>query len=164
MTSSSAHLQKAEGHPKIVEAIQRKTFDFKDRLFNRMDRLLGFSVPKARRSRLHEALGLEQLESRLLLSATSGLWLSTDSDVSSSGAPGLNSWSAGEAIQFSDPGLAFNPGITSGTFSSVFNLDNFAADNNVDIDALHYVTSDITIGSSTTIDLFAGDVLFSTVA
>ena len=88
-------------------------------------------------------------------------WFSTDGDVNADGAAGLNAWTAGEAIALSDPDLSLEPasGTTSGTISSIFNLDDFGGDTK--IDALHYVTADIQVGSSN-FDLFEGDVLFST--
>ena len=87
--------------------------------------------------------------------------MTTEADVGSpSGVKGLDSWVDGDVLQFGDPDLAFEPGGTDGTLSLVFNADKFAA--GVQIDALHYVTTNITIGSNTTMDLEAGDVLFST--
>ncbi|MCU7935398.1 MAG: DNRLRE domain-containing protein [Candidatus Thiodiazotropha sp. (ex Dulcina madagascariensis)] len=88
------------------------------------------------------------------------LWLSTLDDVSSSGAPGLDSWTDGEVIAFADPNLVFEPGATDGTFSSILNLDDFAG--NADIDAMHYVGGNITVVSANSVDLLAGDLLLST--
>ncbi len=95
--------------------------------------------------------------------STPGLWLSTDGDVDPSGAPGLAAWSAGEAIRFADPSLALEPGGTVGTFSTTaFNLDNFALDGDANVDAMHYVTRSITVGSTNSVALLAGDLLLST--
>ena len=92
------------------------------------------------------------------------LWLSTAADVASpSGAPGLDSWTSGEVLQFGNPNLAFEPGTTNGTFSSIFNLDTFAGDTGVVIDAIHYVGRDIEVGAVTPMQLYAGDVILSTV-
>lgn len=91
----------------------------------------------------------------------SSLWLSTTGNVTSSGAPGLNAWQNGEVIQLADPNLAFDPGTTNGTFSSAFNLEALAG-TNIDVDALHYVTRNITLGTTHTVILQSGDVLFST--
>ena len=92
------------------------------------------------------------------------LWLSTAADVASpSGAPGLDSWTSGEVLQFGNPNLAFEPGTTDGTFSSVFNLDTFAGNTGVVIDAIHYVGRDIEVGAVTPMQLYAGDVILSTV-
>ncbi|MGB5200030.1 MAG: DNRLRE domain-containing protein, partial [Sedimenticolaceae bacterium] len=91
-------------------------------------------------------------------STPSGLWLSTTGNVSGSGAPGLDTWQNGEAIQLGDPDLAFEPGTTDGTFSSAANLETLAG-TDIDVDALHYVTRDLTTPS---LSLQQGDVLFST--
>ena len=92
-----------------------------------------------------------------------GLWLSTATDVTASGAPGLDAWTNGEALEVADPNFALEPGTTNGTFTSMFNLDGFAG-GNATIDAIHYVNADITVGSANTVDLYAGDVLLSTSA
>ena len=92
------------------------------------------------------------------------LWLSTLDDVASSGAPGLDSWTGGEVIAIASPSFALEPGATDGTFSSILNLDDFAADSDADIDAIHYVGSDITVGSANSVALLSGDVLLSTVS
>ncbi|GAA5511071.1 DUF4347 domain-containing protein [Novipirellula caenicola] len=94
--------------------------------------------------------------------AVSSILLSTDETVSGSGAPGLSGWDAGEVIDFgSINSLDPVAGTTDGTFSSYFNLSSFVT-GSADIEALHYVTEDITIGQNTTITLQAGDVLFAT--
>ncbi len=80
------------------------------------------------------------------VSAGSSLWLSTLDDVYRQRCPGLDAWADGEVIAFADPNLALEPGTTAGTFSSIVNLDDFG--NGADIDALHYVGSAITVGSS----------------
>jgi len=89
----------------------------------------------------------------------SGAWLSTKDAVPGSGAPGLDNWDDSEALSFGDPNLAFDPGTTSGTFASVFNLGDFTGD--TDIDAIHHVSQDMTVGTNN-FQLFAGDVLVST--
>ena len=88
------------------------------------------------------------------------LWFSTLDDVSGSGAPGLDAWTNGEVITLTNPNLIFEPGTTNGTFSSILNLDDFG--NGADIDALHYVGSAITVGSTNSVGLLAGDLLLST--
>jgi len=91
-------------------------------------------------------------------------WLSTASDVASpSGVPGLDSWTNGTVVRFGEPNRHFEPGATNGTFSSALNLDDFADDGDADIDALHYVTREITIGGANGMALFEGDLLISTV-
>jgi hypothetical protein len=48
--------------------------------------------------------------------ADEALWMSTISDVGSpSGAPGLDAWNKGEALEFGGAGLTLEPGTTSGT-------------------------------------------------
>ena len=91
------------------------------------------------------------------------LWVSTATDVTSSGAPGLDAWTNGEALEVADPNFALEPATTNGTFASMFNLDNFAG-GNASVDAIHYVNADITVGSANSVDLYAGDVLLSTAA
>lgn len=91
------------------------------------------------------------------------LWLSTGGDVASpSGVSTLDSWESGDALQFSTPQLEFEPGTTNGTLSVMAALDALADDGEVNIDALHYVTRDITIGGAASIDLIEGDLLLST--
>ncbi|MDH3738489.1 MAG: DNRLRE domain-containing protein, partial [Alphaproteobacteria bacterium] len=95
--------------------------------------------------------------------AVPGIWVSTLGDVSGSGAPGLDAWTDGEAISFEDPNLLLEPGPTAGTFVSHINLDDFAGD--ADIDAIHYVSTDMTVGGgANTVDLIQGDLLLSTAA
>ena len=84
-------------------------------------------------------------------------------DVSSPGATGLTSWTAGQVLNFGPSGgsLLFEPGTTTGTFSLAgFNLDSAGfGDANTQIDALHFVTRNMTAGG---IALQKGDLLFST--
>ena len=91
------------------------------------------------------------------------LWLSTADDVASPGAVGLDSWTAGQAIEFGETGgtLSFEPGTTTGAFSlAAFDLDNAAfGDANTRIDGIQYITRDMTVGG---VALHAGDVLFTT--
>ncbi len=106
-------------------------------------------------------LELAQLEDRILLSASPLIWFSTTGDVGTSGAPGLSSWTAGQALQFGDPNLALEPPTTSGTLASAFNLDAFGGDTN--IDSIHYVSRNLTVGGGgNTISLLQGDLLLST--
>ena len=96
--------------------------------------------------------------------AASGFYVSTVADViSPSGAPGLDAWVDGDVLEFADPNLALDPGVTNGTFSNLFNIDAFAANSTAEIDAIHYVTTSITIGTGITVDLQPGDLLLSTV-
>ena len=93
-----------------------------------------------------------------------GLWLTTKQDVTSSGAlKGLASWEDGDVLQLGDPDLMLESPTTDGTIALAFNIDQFAEEaDGAEIDAIHYVTKDITVGSITTMDLFAGDIIFST--
>ncbi|RLE19895.1 MAG: hypothetical protein DRJ50_11605, partial [Actinobacteria bacterium] len=93
------------------------------------------------------------------------LLISTLNDVSSSGAPGLDSWTDAEALRIGDPHFTLDPSgtpanTTDGTFSSYFNLENFTA--SATIDGLHYVTQTVTVGSTTPVVLQEGDLLLST--
>jgi prepilin-type N-terminal cleavage/methylation domain-containing protein len=92
-----------------------------------------------------------------------GLWLTTGADVASpSGAPGLDSWTDATVLLFSDPNLAFEPGTTNGTFSAAINMESVALDGQLaSLTALHYVTTDITVGTTTSYNLLAGDLLFA---
>ncbi|KAA1257576.1 Cadherin domain protein [Rubripirellula obstinata] len=91
------------------------------------------------------------------------LWLSTSDDVSNSGTTGLQNWTSGEAITLGDPNLNLGSATSDGTISSLFNLDDFV-DGTADIDGLHYVSRNVTVGGSNAVDLQIGDVLFSTQA
>ena len=91
---------------------------------------------------------------------TTALWLTTD--AAASGTPGLTAWAGGDVVELGGPGLALEPGTTAGTFSGIVNFDTFLA--GAKPDALHYVTRDITVGDTTQIALYAGDLLFSTVS
>ena len=92
-----------------------------------------------------------------------GFWISTSADVGSpSGAPGLGAWSDGQALSFGGASLGLEPGTTTGTFTTAFNLD-LLGDGDVDIDAMHYVTESITIGSGANSRILnPGDILVST--
>ncbi|NMB73602.1 MAG: hypothetical protein GYA21_00570 [Myxococcales bacterium] len=93
----------------------------------------------------------------------SGFWLSTSADVSGSGIGGLPSWNAGDALVLGDPNLALEPGGSAGTLSRAFQLSSFAADGSANIDGLHRVGRDLTLGTSgATVEVKAGDLLLST--
>ena len=90
------------------------------------------------------------------------LWLSTAADVGSpSGVSALDSWSAGALLGFGDPGLALGSGTTGGTMSLVEDFDAQGQDGNVVLIGLHQVQSTITVGTSPSITLQSGDLLFS---
>ena len=77
--------------------------------------------------------------------AESTFWLSTTGNASSSAASGALNWSDGVVVNFSNPNLTLGSGTTSGTFSSVFDLDLFNSDGDTDIVGLHYVTHDVIV-------------------
>ncbi|MFO0699340.1 MAG: DUF4347 domain-containing protein, partial [Nitrospira sp.] len=90
---------------------------------------------------------------------SSVLWVSSQSNATVTASYGGISWTDGEIIKFGDPNLAFDPGTTSGTFSKTsFNLDTFAGSDE-DVNALHYVKTNITVNG---VALQPGDVLFTT--
>ena len=86
------------------------------------------------------------------------LWLSTEDVVAGGGQSGNDNWNPSDLIGIADPQLNLGPGTTSGTFSTVFDADGFSI--GWDMNAAHYVTADIQIGSSN-FQLLAGDLLIS---
>ena len=65
--------------------------------------------------------------SGVLAATDNALWLSTESDVSNAGTPGIETWLEEEVVGLGDPNLSLGS-TTNGTFSSTgFNLDNFKA-------------------------------------
>jgi hypothetical protein len=91
------------------------------------------------------------------------LWITSQGDAGpGSGVPGLDSWTAGQIVTISDPNLTFEPGVSNGTFATGLDLDSFAADGDARIDAIHYVSTALTVGIVNTVDLQVGDVLLST--
>lgn len=95
------------------------------------------------------------------LGTSASLVISTADDTPTGGTAGSDSWTRGTVVELGNPNLSLTPTTTSGSFSSVFNIDDFVGDGDIDINALHYVTSNITIGSTNSIDLRVGDILFS---
>lgn len=89
-----------------------------------------------------------------------GIWLSTRDNVTDSNINGLSGWTDGTVLQFADPNLSLGPGTTSGTFSAPFNLDTFT-DGNSEVQGIHYVSRDLTVGGNIAIDLQAGDLLIA---
>ena len=117
--------------------------------------------PDARNS-----LDMASAEERVLFSAVPAgdLLISTEGDVTSGGAPGDDTWLDTDVLQISDPNLSYESPTTNGTFSKFFSLQGFAADD-ADIEALHYVSTALTVGSgANTFDLQVGDILFATSA
>ncbi|PON17365.1 hypothetical protein C2W62_13580 [Candidatus Entotheonella serta] len=104
----------------------------------------------------------ELSNSVIAIDPSQALWLSTDGNVTGSGIPGLDAWTDGEIIRMSNPNLTFGT-VTSGTFSSVFDIDQFADDSNTAINGMHYVSQAVVVGSGgNTVSLQAGDVLLTT--
>ncbi|QEF97024.1 hypothetical protein Mal15_10540 [Stieleria maiorica] len=91
------------------------------------------------------------------------VWLSTKGDESGSGTLGLTSWDKDTLLEVADPSFSLEPGVTNGSFSSVFDLtDHFGASGATELTGLHVVTRSITVGApGNTISLQQGDVLFS---
>ena len=85
------------------------------------------------------------------------LLLGTAGDVSGGGVPGNDNWQKGDVMQVSDPSLDLG-GSTDGTFSTAFDIDVFTTGANVN--AVHHVTNDITVGTSA-FQLKTGDLLLS---
>ncbi|MBI5158465.1 MAG: putative Ig domain-containing protein [Acidimicrobiia bacterium] len=83
------------------------------------------------------------------------LWFSIRDDTTS-GPPGLPALKDGAIAAFTDPGVAYEPGITAGTLGLVVDWENLYGFN-MDMDALHLVTSSLTVGG---VSLLPGDVLF----
>ncbi len=110
-----------------------------------------------------------------VLSADQQIWTTFENSEGTTGNTDIPSISGGDVVVFSnatqfetsntDPFAA----TTSGTFASEFNLDTAllsdgitaASDGSTRVDALHYVTQDIVIGTNS-IQLRAGDLLLST--
>ncbi len=88
-------------------------------------------------------------------------WIVTWNDTS--GKSGVGGWNEDMVIAFDGPNLTFESGptgTTAGTFRGpLIDLNVFGASY---IEALHFVSQDITIGSGgNTVDLLAGDILAS---
>ena len=89
------------------------------------------------------------------------LWFTTDNDVSSSGDPCLSSWDDAEILQLGQARFALEPGTSGGTLSSPANMENQSWFGLASLHAIHYVTREMTVGSTTTFDLLAGDLLIA---
>lgn len=89
------------------------------------------------------------------------LWLSTNGNAS--GTPGLSEWTDAQVVAFVDPGLTYesgSSGSTNGNFGLVFDIEHFTG--SADVDAIHYVTQPMTVGTTNTVSLSVGDLLLST--
>ena len=89
------------------------------------------------------------------------LYFSTFGDVTTGGTTGVDTWTSGDLIGFGDPGLSFEPGTTDGTLYTTLNLGSFATDGDASINAMHFVSRDITVGSANSIALQTGDLLLA---
>ncbi|MGY8869262.1 MAG: DUF4347 domain-containing protein, partial [Pseudomonadales bacterium] len=90
-----------------------------------------------------------------------GFLITTDTVVSPSGANGLDSWTSNDLISLSDPNLTLGAS-SNGTLSLFQNLSALASDGSLAIDGLHFVSTNLTLGSgAASADLLQGDVLFS---
>ncbi|MDX1690325.1 MAG: putative Ig domain-containing protein [Acidimicrobiia bacterium] len=87
-----------------------------------------------------------------------GLLFSTRDVVSGSGAASVASWDDGTALSFGQPGYDPEPTGTSGTVLVAAVLNALGAD---DIAGLHVVETALTIGSSPSVTVQPGDLLFS---
>ena len=90
------------------------------------------------------------------------IWVSIDGDEGSgNGIPGLDGSSIdkGDILQQADPNFALGEAGTDGTFSVAFDISLYSAQD--DINGLHYVSSDVSIGATNTITLQEGDLVFS---
>ena len=104
----------------------------------------------------------ETLESRQLFSGTpvqltADLAITSQADVVNGGSPGVDTFDNSEVLSFADATYDPGPGGTSGTFASVFDInDHLTGD--FSIDAFHHVTTAVTVGD---IDVEDGDVILS---
>jgi hypothetical protein len=91
-----------------------------------------------------------------------GLLLSTFANSANGGA-GLGSWTSGEVLELTDPNLTFESvSNTDGTLSSLLNHGSLVVDGSANVDAIHYVSRDITVGGGGgSLNLLTGDILLS---
>ena len=100
--------------------------------------------------------------------ADQALWMTFENDEGGTGNTDIPSITGGDVVTFGDITQLetdnTNPlaATTSGTFAYQFNLDSIAGtDGNTRVNAVHYVTQDIQVGTNS-IQLYAGDLLLST--
>ena len=104
------------------------------------------------------------------------LYFSTVDTQVGAGTPGADSWARGDVIAIGDPGFALEAdGAKDGSAESsggtlynstqgylnTANTANSDTIGDVRISAMHYVGEDVTVGSNTTFDPLAGDLLLS---
>ena len=84
------------------------------------------------------------------------LAITAQADVVNGGSPGVDTYEDSEVLSFGT-NSTFGSGTTSGTFASVFDInDNLSADNS--LDGFHHVTTDVTVGDR---NILAGDVILT---
>lgn len=89
------------------------------------------------------------------------LWVSTSGNAS--GNPGIGSWKDNEIVAFIGPDLTYESGPTgqtNGQFGAEMDIEDFT--NGADLDAAHYVSRQITVGTVLPFVLNEGDLLLST--
>jgi Domain of unknown function (DUF4347)/Cadherin domain/Right handed beta helix region/Periplasmic copper-binding protein (NosD) len=92
---------------------------------------------------------------------SASLWVSSaGANATSSPGSGGVTWTDGQVVNFGNPNLALGSGATTGTFSSIFDIDSFAG-SDTNLTGLHYVKNAVTVGSVNPVTLQAGDVLLS---
>jgi len=87
-----------------------------------------------------------------------GVIFSVAADEVDSGVPGMDELRDSEALILREQNLEFEEGGTGGTVSRMFDLATFTTD--TDVDAIHYVSRDLTVGTNN-FQLFTGDILLS---
>ncbi|MEJ7593995.1 MAG: DUF4347 domain-containing protein, partial [Planctomycetaceae bacterium] len=91
-----------------------------------------------------------------------GLWLSTAAGATTSAGTGTLSMTDGLIGRLSDPNLMLGSGTSNGLFTKAFDIDNFTADGNADVNGMHWVSSTVTVGTTNAIILQRGDILLTT--
>ncbi|RTE66722.1 DUF4347 domain-containing protein [Amphritea opalescens] len=93
----------------------------------------------------------------------SNLWFSTEGDVDS--IPQPITWNDTDIVNFEPISFLGLGGFGTSTGGSIevtgFDIESFIDDEDTNIDAIHHVTTDISIGTGTPIELKAGDILLS---
>ena len=77
--------QRTPEFQELTTSFNNHIHELQNRVQRRLERLLGLPVPKRRRRRLYQVLGIEQLEARMLLTAT---WGASDGVVTLQDADG----------------------------------------------------------------------------
>lgn len=88
------------------------------------------------------------------------LWISTAGAASTSAARGGQSWTGGSLVELTGPGLSLGAD-SDGTFLPVVDLGVLFDDGETEVNAMHVVASNITLGTTHQLTLRPGDVLFS---